>query len=112
MTEGSEAAIALARAQERLRQEQIAFDVLVKQNERSFLLSLVLGWFSAVVILAVGGIAAWIIFHQHDFDHGTVKGATLALFGDALGAGLGIWRGLAGREPTQLVPTTTALEIE
>ena len=101
-----DATIAIARAQEQLRQERETFDQKKRQDARWFVLRLVTGWIAVALLPALGGVSAWVIANNVDFSTGTVTLAAAALFVDSLGLVLSVWRIVLGTGPERLGSVT------
>jgi lipid-A-disaccharide synthase-like uncharacterized protein len=101
--------IALEREAEQLRQERETFNQLKVQDNRWFLLRLVMGSVAVVLFPAIMFVCTWIIFHHQDFSSATVTVATTGLLGDSLGLVIAIWKLVLGtRGPERLAPVTQA----
>lgn len=98
--------VVLAQAEERLRQESEIFDQKKAQDKKVFALRMAMGWTAVVLLLAICGFAGYIIGNHQSFATGTVTVATSALLVEALALVAAIWRGILGRGPTELAPTT------
>lgn len=96
--------IELLRAQEQLRQQRETFDQHKRQDSRWFLLKLVMGWASVVLLPGIGFICGYVIFNYQDFSSATVTAATVALLVDTLGLVMSVWRLVLGKGPDQLKP--------
>jgi hypothetical protein len=96
--------IELLRAQEQLRQQRETFDQRKRQDSRWFLLKLVMGWTSVVLLPGIGFTCGYVIFNYQDFSPPTVTAATAALFVDALGLVMSVWRLVLGKSPDPLQP--------
>src|SRR4051794_20638633 len=106
------AAIALAQANERLRQERAAFDQRLKHNARWFTANLALLWTAVLIIPAVAGFCAYVISASGYSGHIKTIAAG-ALFVDVVGVAGAVWRGVIGRAtPDRLEPTTEMPRLE
>jgi hypothetical protein len=101
------AAVVLARAEERLRQERELFDQKKAQDRRVFTLKLTMGWTAVALLVAICAFAGYVILNHQHFDGATVATATSALLVEALGLAGAVWRGTLGKGPQELGPTTT-----
>lgn len=101
--QGTSLTIALAQAQERLRQERAAFDQHYQQKQVAFELrkqqamkwfpvQIAMAWAAVVLLPAIMFVCSWIIFNSRQFDTVTVAMATSGLLVDALGLFISIWR--------------------
>jgi len=107
MTDPVTETITIANAEERLRQERETFDQRKEQDAHYFKLRMVMGWIAVVLLPAIGLTCGWIIFHNHEFSAATVTVATSALFVDAFGLVISIWKVVMGSGPRTLEPVTT-----
>jgi hypothetical protein len=107
MTDPVAEAIAIANAEEKLRQERETFDQRKEQDARYFKLRMTMGWIAVVLLPAIGITCGWIIFHPHDFTPGTVTVAITALLVDTLGLVISIFKIVMGSGPRTLEPVTT-----
>ncbi|GGO63136.1 hypothetical protein [Nonomuraea cavernae] len=96
--------IELLRAQEQLRQMQETFDQRKRQDGRWFLLKLVMGWTSVVLLPGIAFTSGWVIFNHQNFSSTTVAAVTAALLVDTLGLVLSVWRLVLGKGPDPLQP--------
>lgn len=96
--------IKLLEAQEQLRQRRETFDQRRRQDSRWFLLKLVMGWTSVVLLPGIGVTCGYVIFNFHDFEPATVTAATAALLVDTLGLVLSVWRLVLGKGHDPLQP--------
>jgi hypothetical protein len=96
--------IELLRAQEQLRQQRETFDQRKQHDSRWFLLKLVMGWTSVVLLPGIGFACGFVIFNHQDFNAATVTAATAALFVDTLGLVMSVWRLVLGKGPDPLEP--------
>jgi|SRR5580704_1292895 hypothetical protein len=106
MATEDEVTIGIARAQEQLRQERETFDQKKGQDGRWFLLRLAMGWSAVILLPGIGAVSGWVITNHSHFSTGTVTLAASALFIDALGLVLAVWRIVLGTGPEGLVPVT------
>ncbi len=84
--------IQIERAMEQLRQEREVFDQRKAQESRWFVLRLVMGYSSIVLLVAVIIICGFILFHPEKFPDFTVKAAGAALFADVAGLLISVWK--------------------
>jgi hypothetical protein len=98
--------IAIASAEERLRQERETFDQIKQQDARSFAVRQAMSWMAVVLLPAFAITCGWIIFNYKDFTTAEVTVATSALLGDILGLLLSIWKIVLGSGPRPLGPVT------
>jgi hypothetical protein len=102
-------AVALAQAEERLRQERELFNQKRAQDEKNFALRLAMGWTTVMLFVAICTFCGYIIVNNSDFTPATVVAATSALLVEAVGLVAATWRGNLGSGPRELEPTTAAL---
>ncbi len=98
--------IAIASAEERLRQERETFDQRKKQDARWFAVRLAMGIAAIIIVLAVAGICGWIVVEHDKFTTAEVTIATSALFADILGLMISVWKIVLGPGPQALGPVT------
>lgn len=98
--------VALAQAEERLRQERELFDQKKAQDRKVFVLRLVMGWTAVALLVAICVFAGYVIVNHESFAVSTVTTATSALLVEALGLVVAIWRLTLGKGPKELTPTT------
>lgn len=77
---------------ERLRQERETFDQHKAHENRWFQLRLVMGYASVVLLMAILIVSAIILFNYQRFPSSVVTAAGAALFVDALGLVISIWK--------------------
>lgn len=106
MTDPVSDTIAIANAEERLRQERETFDQRKQQDARWFVIRQVMSWVAVVLVPAIAVTCGWIIFNYHDFTPATVTVATSALLVDTLGLFASIWKIVLGSGPKALEPIT------
>jgi hypothetical protein len=96
--------IELLKAQEQLRQQRETFDQRKRHDSRWFLLKLAMGWNAMLLLPGIGVVCSAVIFNHREFSPATVTAATAALFVDALGLVLNVWRLVLGKSPDPLQP--------
>jgi hypothetical protein len=111
MTDPISETIAIANAQERLRQERETFDQRKTQSARWFIIQQVMAWIAVVFLPGIALPCGWIIFHHSEFASATVTVATSALLVDTLGFIFSIWKIVLGSGPKALEPVTAAAAI-
>ena len=84
--------IQIERAMEQLRQEREVFEQRKKQESLWFILRLVMGYTSIVLLFAVIVISTLILFDASKFPDFTVNAAGAALFADVIGLLAGVWK--------------------
>lgn len=92
MNDGRLNPIDIARAEEQLRQERETFDQQKQHENHWFVLRLVMGYSSIILLAAIFVVSTWIIFHATEFAPIVVKSAGGAIFGDTVGLVLSVWR--------------------
>lgn len=101
--------VIVERATEQLRQKRETFDQAKSQDKWWFLLRLVMGFASVVLLVAVMIVATFILFNNDEFPVGVVTAAGAALFVDVCGMLVGVWKiALSPNSTSKLVPTTAA----
>ena len=99
--------VMVERASEQLRQERETFDQAKEHEQRWFILRLVMGYASIVLLVVVMIVSVYILFNHADFPAGVVNSAGVALFLDVLGLLIGVWKiALAPKSNNRLQPTT------
>ncbi len=108
MTNNSELnPVIVERASEQLRQERETFDQAKTHDQWWFILRLVMGFSSVVLLVAVMVVSVYILFNSTDFPVQVVTAAGAALFVDVLGMLIGVWKiALNPRSVSKLQPTT------
>jgi hypothetical protein len=84
--------IEIARAEEQLRQERETFDQQKQHDNLWFALQLSMGYSSIILLAAILMVSSWIIFHADAFSPTVIKSAGAAIFVDALGLIVSVWR--------------------
>ena len=109
------AAIALAQANERLRQERELFNQRLTHEARWFFANLALLWTAILIIPSIAIFCAYVV--SSSGYSGNVKTiAASTLFVDVVGVAAGVWRGVVRRatpdrlEPTTAMPAAAQLE--
>src|SRR5450759_4351009 len=92
MPNGDITPIQIERAMEQLRQEREVFDQRKIQEARWFILRLIMGYSSVLLLFAVIIISAIVLFNSQKFPEFTVKAAGAALFADVVGLLVGVWK--------------------
>jgi uncharacterized membrane protein YfcA len=101
--------VIIERASEQLRQERETFDQAKKQEQWWFILRLVMGFSSVVLLVAVMVVSVYILFNHADFPTAVVTSSGVALFADVLGMLIGVWKiALNPKSVTKLVPITSS----
>ena len=101
------APVLIARAAEMLRQERETFDQKKSQEERWFLLRLVMGYTSIGLLAVVIAIATLVLINNRIFPATVLSAAGAALFVDVVGLLIGVWKiALNPNFMTRLSPVT------
>jgi hypothetical protein len=109
MTHDSPSAVEFARAAEQLRQEQETFNQQKAHENRWFTLRLVMGYTSVALLAVILFVSSYILFHQSQFSTAIQTAAGGALFVDAVGLVVSVWKGvLQPSSGTKLAPVTKA----
>lgn len=99
--------VIVERATEQLRQERETFDQAKSQDKWWFLLRLVMGFTSVVLLITVMVVATYILFNNIEFPPVVVTAAGAALFVDVCGMLIGVWKiALSPNSSSKLKPTT------
>lgn len=108
MTNNSELnPVIVERASEQLRQERETFDQAKAHDQWWFVLRLVMGFSSVVLLVAVMVVSVYILFNSADFPVQVVTAAGASLFVDVLGMLVGVWKiALNPESVSKLQPTT------
>ncbi len=97
----------IERIKERLRQERETFDQHKAHENRWFQLRLVMGYASVVLLAAIMVISSVILFNHQSYSSNVVTAAGAALFVDALGLVISIWKIVFNPDfMTKLAPVT------
>lgn len=102
MSSEFEQSLILAEANERLRQEGAAFDTLQEQYAREMRVRRAMLWTAVILLPAVMSICIFVLVRYEDFDQLTVAMASGALFVDALGLVIMIWRATIRMQPPKV----------
>lgn len=99
--------VIVERAAEQLRQERETFDQAKSQDQMWFVLRLVMGFSSVVLLVAVMVVSVYILFNSSLFPDKVVTAAGGSLFVDVMGMLVGVWKiALNPRSVSKLQPTT------
>lgn len=85
-------AIDIERASERIRQERETFDQRKKQDSQWFILKLIMGFTSILLLAVVLVISAFVLLNHEVFPKSVVGYAGVALFVDILGVIISVWK--------------------
>ncbi len=97
----------IERIRERLRQERETFDQHKAHENRWFQLRLVMGYASVVLLTAIMILSAIILLNHQRYSPNVVTAAGAALFVDALGLVISIWKIVFNPDfMTRLAPVT------
>ena len=100
-------AVEIERAAEQLRQERETFDQQKRHDAQWFLLRLIFGYATAVLLLGILSVSALVLFNPQRFDTFVVRAAASALFADALGLVISVYKGVVTARPgDRLAPVT------
>src|SRR5437764_941038 len=77
---------------EAIRQQKETFDQLRRQDRHWFALRLTMGYCAVVLLLAVLGVSALVLFGSGRYPEFVVKAASATLFADLVGLLFGIWK--------------------
>jgi hypothetical protein len=99
--------VEIERAVEQLRQERETFDQQKLQDAKSFTLRLVMGYSSVALLAGILSISSFIILNANVFSAGVVGAASGAVFVDAIGLVVSVWKGVLNpRSNEKLAPVT------
>lgn len=99
--------IDIERASEKIRQEKETFDQRKRQDSMWFVLKLIMGFFSVILLATVLVIATYILVNNNKFPTAVVTSAGAALFVDILGLIISVWKiVLNPNSITKLEPVT------
>lgn len=99
--------VIVERASEQLRQERETFDQEKSHDHLWFILRLVMGFTSVILLMVVIVVSVYILFNSSDFPVSVVTSAGAALFLDVLGMLIGVWKvALNPNSASRLQPTT------
>ena len=82
----------IERVKERLRQEREVFNQHKAHENRWFVLRLVMGYSSVILLIAIMVVSSYILFNNAAFSNTVVTAAGAALFGDTLALLVSIWK--------------------
>ncbi|HDZ1111612.1 hypothetical protein [Klebsiella pneumoniae] len=99
--------VIVERASEQLRQERETFDQEKSHDHLWFMLRLVMGFTSVILLIVVMVVSVYILFNSASFPKSVVAYAGAALFVDVLGMLIGVWKvALNPKSTSKLQPTT------
>ncbi len=84
--------VVIERAVEQLRQERETFNQAKEHEGRWFVLRLVMGYASVILLTAIMIVASYVLFNASSFPTGVVTAAGAALFVDVLGLLIAVWK--------------------
>lgn len=99
--------MSLAREEEQLRQEVLAFNQLAKKDLLWFYLRLVVGGASVALLIAVVVICCYIFFNAQRFPDFIQKAAAGAFFGDVVGLLALVWKVIINPAETKVLAPVT-----
>ncbi|MBI5304629.1 MAG: DUF3395 domain-containing protein [Chloroflexi bacterium] len=103
----------IERIKERLREERETFDQHKAHENRWFLLRLVMGYSSVILLTGIMIVSSYILFNFASFSITVVSLAGAALFADTLGLIISIWKVVFNPDfMTKLAPITQLEEAE
>lgn len=82
----------IARAFEQLRQERETFNQAKDLEGRWFFLRLIMGYSAVALLAAIMIVASYVLFNASDFPGSVLTAAGGALFVDALGLVIAVWK--------------------
>jgi hypothetical protein len=101
------------RVKELLRQERETFNQHRAHENRWFVLRLVMGYSSVALFIAIMWVSSYILLHSVSFSEKIVTAAAVALFTDALGLIVSVWKVVLNPGfVTKLGPVTQLEEAE
>lgn len=107
MSEVTRATIELESAMQRLKQEQVTFDLHKRQSQSWFFLRLAVGYSAVLLLPAIAAICGFIILNPINFNVATITAASATLFGDVVGLLVAIWKIVINSESgSKLEPVT------
>ena len=99
--------IDIERAAEKIRQERETFDQRKRQDSQWFILKLIMGFFSVILLATVLVISTYILVNNTKFPVTVVASAGAAMFVDILGLIISVWKiVLNPNSITKLEPVT------
>lgn len=84
--------IEIERAAEEIRQERETFDQRKRHDNLWFILKLVMGFFSVILLAGIAIISTYILLNHPTFPSSVVTSAGVALFVDILGLIISVWK--------------------
>lgn len=107
MSNDNTSVVMIERAAEQLRQERETFDQAKKHDSLWFILKLIMGFVSVLLLICVMIVTVYILFNAIDFSLAVTNLAGAALFVDVLGMLIGVWKiVIAPDSSSKLQPTT------
>ncbi|HHQ6589239.1 TPA: hypothetical protein ACSTLS_000778 [Serratia fonticola] len=103
--------VIVERAAEQLRQEKETFNQAITHDRWWFVLRLVMGAASVVLLIGVMVTSTYILFNNVDFPTAVVNAAGLALFADVLGMLIGVWKVVLNPNSTSKLQPITQSSI-
>lgn len=98
----------IARITERIRQERETFDQRQRQDSRWFVLKLVIGYSSVLLLAIILIFSIYVLTNYKNYSSTVVTSAGVALFVDILGVLASIWKIVLDQSPiTKLEPITS-----
>ena len=98
---------AIEHLKERLRQERETFDQHKAHENRWFLLRVVMGYSSVILLISIMVVSSYILFNNVSYPNSVVITAGAALFVDTLGLIISIWKVVFNPDfMTKLAPIT------
>jgi hypothetical protein len=111
--------ILLAKANEQLRQESLAFETQLRQYQLWMRVRRAMLWTGVALLPLIMIICALVLFFHESFSSAVVTAAAAALFVDSLGIVGAVWKGAMSLEPpapprplTNLAATRRSDDVE
>lgn len=103
--------IEIEHAIERIRQERETFNQRKKQDSQWFVLKLIMGFFSIILLAGILLFSVYVLLNNDDYPSSVVNSAGVALFVDILGLIISVWKiVLNPNSITKLEPVTKTEE--
>lgn len=106
----SPSGIEIARAAEQLRQEQETFDQQKYHENSWFVLRLIMGYSSIALLTAILIVSSIILFNPDRYSSAVTTAAGAALFIDAVGLVVSVWKGVLEPKATRKLSPVTKVK--
>lgn len=108
MTSQVDRTLAIAQLQERLRQERETFNQKKSQDQKWFVVRMAMACTAVVLLPAIAVMSGVVLLNPDGLPDAVLVSAGAALFVDAFGLVISIWKLVLGNGPGELAPVTAA----